>query len=60
MKNHLLLNKVYESRESDIKLKIISGNAQCIIYTTYLDFSNQIENVKQSGLHHYHYTINII
>ena len=59
MKNHLLLNKVYESRESDIKLKIISGNAQCIIYTTYLDFSNQIENVKLA-MKNYHYTINII
>jgi len=55
----LLLNKVYESRESDIKLKIISGNAQCIIYTTYLDFSNQIENVKLA-MKNYHYTINII
>lgn len=59
MKNHLLLNKVYESRESDIKLKIISGNAQCIIYTTYLDFTNQIENVKLA-MKNYHYTINII
>lgn len=59
MKNHLLLNKVYESKESDIKLKIISGNSQCIIYTTYLDYINQIKNIKLA-MKDYHYTIKII
>ena len=59
MKNHLLLNKVYESRQSDVKLKIISGKAKCIIYTSYFDFSNQIENVKLA-MKNYHYTIKII
>ena len=59
MKNHLLQNKVYESRNSDVKLKIISGKAKCIIYTSYFDFSNQVENVKLA-MKNYHYTINII
>ena len=59
MKNYLLQNKVYESRNSDVKLKVESGNAQCIIHTTYFDFSNQIENVKLA-LENYHYTIKII
>ena len=59
MKNYLLQNKVYESRNSDVKLKVESGKAQCIIHTTYFDFSNQIENVKLA-LENYHYTIKII
>ena len=59
MKNHLLQNKVYESRQSDVKLQIISGKAKCIIYTSYFDFSNQIENVKLA-MKNYHYTIKII
>ena len=59
MKNYLLQNKVYESRNSDVKLKVESGKAQCIIHTTYFDFSNQIENVKLA-LKNYHYTIKII
>lgn len=59
MKNHLLQNKVYESRNSDVKLQIKSGEVKCIIYTSYFDFSNQIENVKLA-MKNYHYTVNII
>tara|TARA_Y100000361_G_C11096016_1_gene309103 strand:- start:152 stop:661 length:510 start_codon:yes stop_codon:yes gene_type:complete len=59
MKNHLLQNKVYESRNSDVKLQITSGEVKCIIYTSYFDFSNQIENVKLA-MKNYHYTVNII
>ena len=59
MKNYLLQNKVNESRKSDVKLEVKSGNAKCIIHTTYFDFSNQIENIKLA-LENYHFAIKII
>jgi len=59
MKNFLLQNKVYESRNSDIKLIVESGQAKCTIHTTYFDFSNQIENIKLAMIN-YHYKIDII
>lgn len=59
LKNHLLQNKVYESRKSDVKLEVKSGNAKCFIFTTYFDFSNQLENVNLA-MKNYHYTIKII
>lgn len=59
MKNYLLQNKVNESRKSDVKLEVKSGNAKCVIHTTYFDFSNQIENIKLA-LENYHFAIKII
>ena len=59
MKNYLLQNKVYESRKSDVKLEVKSGEAICIIHTTYFDFSNQVESIKLA-LANYHFTIKII
>jgi len=59
MKNYLLQNKVNESRKSDVKLQVKSGNAKCIIHTTYFDFSNQIENVNLA-LKNYHFAIKIL
>ena len=59
MKNYLLQNKVNESRKSDVKLEVKSGNAKCVIHTSYFDFSNQIENIKLA-LENYHFAIKII
>ena len=43
----------------DVLLEVKSGESSTIIKTTYLDFSNQLENVKLA-LKNYHYSINII
>jgi hypothetical protein len=59
MKAYLLQNKVNESRKSDVKLEIKSGKAKCFIYTTYFDFSNQLENISLA-MKNYHYTVKII
>jgi hypothetical protein len=61
IKNYLLLNGVKEAPKfkDDVLLSVKSGNASCIIKTTYLDFSIQLENIRLA-LQDYHYTINII
>ena len=59
MRNHLLQNKVMESKDSDVKLMVESGRAKCTIHTSYLDFSNQIENIKLA-MRNYHFKIDII
>tara|TARA_R100001015_G_C4633144_1_gene197682 strand:- start:1415 stop:1945 length:531 start_codon:yes stop_codon:yes gene_type:complete len=43
----------------DIIIAVQSGDASCLIKTTYIQFSKQIEIIK-SLLVNYHYTINII
>jgi hypothetical protein len=60
MKNYLLKNKVVESKNSDVKLEVVSGEVSCIIDTTYFDFSNQIVNISKALQDNYHYTVNII
>ena len=60
MKNYLLQNKVVESKNSDLKLEVISGDVSCIINTTYFDFSNQIKNINIALEDNYHFTIKII
>ena len=57
MKRHLIQSGVRENSKSQVFLK--SGDATCIIKTSYFDFSNQLENVK-FGMKNYHYTIKII
>jgi len=59
MKNYLLQQKVHESRNSDIKLEVVSGQAKCFVYTTYFDYLNQIENINIAMKNH-HCKINII
>ena len=59
MKKYLLQNRVYESRNSDVKLLITSGQAKCTIYTTYFDYTNQLEFIN-IALKDYHFTIKII
>ena len=59
MKNHLLQNGVVEKLDHDVLLEVKSGEIVCTIKTSYIDFSNQLENVKLA-LKNYHYTIKII
>ena len=59
MKRHLIQSGVKENNKSQVFLEIKSGDATCIIKTSYFDFSNQLENVK-FGMKNYHYTIKII
>ena len=59
MKSYLLKNGVTEVLNSDILLEVASGQVKCIIKTSYLDFSNQLENIKLA-LKNYHYTVKII
>ena len=59
MKRHLIQSGVKENDKAQVFLEIKSGDATCIIKTSYFDFSNQLENVK-FGMKNYHYTIKII
>lgn len=59
MKRYLLKNGVKEILDPDVLLEVTSGQIKCIIKTSYLDFSNQLENVNLA-LQDYHYTIKII
>jgi hypothetical protein len=59
MKSHLLKNGVKETLNHEVLLEVKSGQSICNIKTSYLDFSNQLENVKLA-LKNYHFTINII
>ena len=59
LKRHLIQSGVRENAKSQVFLEIKSGNAICIIVTSYFDFSNQLENVK-FAMTNYHYTIKII
>ena len=59
LKRHLLQGGVKENDKSQVFLEIKSGEAICIIKTSYFDFSNQLENVKLA-LKNYHFTVKII
>jgi len=59
MKHYLLNNGVVETLDSEVILEIKSGQAICVIKTSYMDFSNQLENVK-FVLKNYHFTVKII
>tara|TARA_R100001460_G_scaffold46316_2_gene83831 strand:- start:12466 stop:12993 length:528 start_codon:yes stop_codon:yes gene_type:complete len=59
MKRHLLKNGVRENKKAQVFLEVKSGEAICIIQTSYFDFSNQLENVK-FAMDKYHYSIKII
>ena len=57
----LLKNNVKEVKDCDNELlfEVISGEASCLIKTSYFDFSNQSKNIKLA-LENYQYKINII
>lgn len=55
----LLKNNVSESKKSDVKLEVKSGEATCFIKTNYFDYLNQLKNISLA-LNNYHYNVNII
>ena len=59
MKHYLLKNGIVETLDPEVLLEIKSGQSVCVIKTSYMDFSNQLENVK-FVLKNYHFTIKII
>ena len=59
MKLYLLKNGVVEILDPEVLLEIKSGQCICIIKTSYMDFSNQLEKIK-FVLKNYHYTVKII
>lgn len=59
LRNYLLKNKVVELKKPDVLLEVKSGNSVCIIKTSYLDYKNQLENIK-FALTKYHYSVKII
>ena len=59
LKRHLIQSGVKENDKAQVFLEVKSGDAICIIKTSYFDFSNQLKNVKLA-LTNYHYTIKII
>ena len=59
MKSYLLKNGVKETLNPEVLLEVTSGQVKCIVKTSYLDFSNQLENIK-FVLKNYHFTIKII
>jgi hypothetical protein len=59
LKAHLLKKGVKENAKSQVFIEVKSGKAVCIIITSYLDFSNQLENIKLA-LKNYQYELRII
>lgn len=59
MKRYLLKNGVKESVKPQVFIGVTSGEAKCVIQTSYFDFSNQLEFVKLA-LRDYHYTVKIL
>jgi hypothetical protein len=58
LKRHLLRNGVKQSAKAQVFLEVTSGEAMCVILTSYFDFSNQLKNVKLA-LKDYHFKIKI-
>jgi hypothetical protein len=59
LKSHLLQNGVREVVKHDVYLEVKSGRVKCKIKTSYFDFYNQLENIK-NAMTEYHYTVNIL
>ena len=59
MKEFLLKNGVKESSKNEAQILIKSGRISVIISTSYMDFSNQLENVK-FALRDYKYEMEIL
>ena len=59
MKAFLLKNGVKESPKNEAQILIKSDNVEVIISTSYMDFSNQLENIK-FALRNYKYEMTIL
>jgi hypothetical protein len=58
LKRHLLNNGVKESKPQ-VLLEVTSGETFCIIKISYLDYDNQLENVKLA-MKNYNYSLKIL
>ena len=58
MKRYLLRNGVKQSPKAQVFLEVTSGDAMCVILTSYFDYENQMKNVKLA-LKDYHFKIKI-
>ena len=61
IKSYLLKNNITEAPigKDDITIRVKSGESSTLIKSTYLDFANQLENIKLA-LKNYHYSIDIV
>ena len=59
MKEFILNSGVKQSKKNEVRIMIKSGEVSAIIMTSYMDFSNQLENIK-FALKEYKYTMEIL
>ena len=59
MKDYLLKNGVKENQKQEVCILIRSGEVGTLIKTSYMDFSNQLENIK-FALKDYKYSMEIL
>tara|TARA_R110000787_G_scaffold70091_1_gene155806 strand:- start:10250 stop:10756 length:507 start_codon:yes stop_codon:yes gene_type:complete len=59
MKEFILNSGVKQSKKNEVRILINSGDVSTILITSYMDFSNQLENLKVA-LKDYKYTMEII
>ena len=59
MKDYLLKNGVKENVKDEVKIMLKSGRIGVVIKTSYMDFSNQLENIK-FALRNYKYEMQIL
>ena len=59
MKEYLLKNGVKENVKNEVRIMLKSGRVGVVITTSYMDFSNQLENIK-FALRDYKYEMEIL
>ena len=59
IKQHLLKNGIKESVKPDVLIEVKSGEAKCVVNTTYFKFSEELEKIKNAMIN-YHFTVKII
>ena len=59
LKEHLSKNGIVENIKSQVLVEVKSKDSMCLIKTSYFDFSNQLQNIK-NAMEGYHYNITIL
>jgi len=59
LKEHLVKNGVIENIKAQVLVEVKSKKSICIIKTSYFDFANQLQNIK-NAMDGYHYNISIL
>ena len=59
LKRHLIQNGVSENDKAQVLIEVKSRKSICIIKTSYFEFSNTLENIKQAMVG-YHYNVKIL